>query len=260
MKIFLLICVLLAIWAFVIEPRFVVVKRYKLSNPDLAGCRFVLFGDIHIAPWQKKRLSRIVRRINSLKADVVLSTGDFVSGYLPHKTLPIEEIGAELSAINSTYGKFTVLGNHDWWQNGAQIREALNKNGIKVLENSSVKLDINSNTLTIAGVEDLQTRIPNPSKALRGAVGTTILLTHNPDVFFDMKENVYLTLAGHNHGGQVRLPFLGALIVPSKFGRKYACGKFKHGENTLIVTKGLGNSILNVRFCCLPEIVLIEFV
>ena len=118
---------------------------------------------------------------------------------------------------------------------------------------------IGNKTVTIAGVEDLQTRIPNPEKALRGATRTAVLLTHNPDTFFDVKQDVFLTLAGHNHGGQVQLPFYGALIVPAKSGTKYSNGIFKENNNTLIVTKGLGNSIMNVRFCCPPEIVVIEF-
>ena len=204
-------------------------------------------------------MSNIVKKINKLAPDIILSAGDFVSGYLPSKTLPIEEIGAELKNLKSTHGTFVVLGNHDWWQGGAHIRNTLKENNIYVLENSSKTLDINGNKISIAGVEDLQTRIPDTSKALRKTAKTTILLTHNPDVFFDMKENVYLTLAGHNHGGQVQIPFYGAIIVPSESGRKYANGKFTLNNNTLIVTKGVGNSILNVRFCCIPEIVIIDF-
>lgn len=255
----LIIALILFVWGFFIEPNIIVLKKYKLRNKDLKGCKFVLFSDIHIAPWQKKRLQRIVKKINKLNPDMVLSTGDFVSGYLPSKTLPIEEIGQELANIKSKYGFFAVLGNHDWWQNGAHIREVLTHNNITILENNSKHIEIDNKQISIAGVEDLQTRIPNLQKALKKTARTTILLTHNPDLFFEIKDNVFLTLAGHNHGGQVQIPFFGALIVPAKSGCKYANGRFTHNNNTLIVTKGLGNSILNVRFCCPPEIVLLEF-
>lgn len=259
MKIFLLVFILLLVWGFLIEPQFIVLKKYNLKSDDLRGIKAVLISDLHIAPWQKGRLKRIVQKVIKQNPDIVFCTGDFVSGYLPHKTLPIEEIGGELSKISPKLGFYAVLGNHDWWQNGAYIREVLSKNGITILENTSKDLLICNKTVTIAGVEDLQTRIPNPEKALRGATRTAVLLTHNPDTFFDVKQDVFLTLAGHNHGGQVQLPFYGALIVPAKSGTKYSNGIFKENNNTLIVTKGLGNSIMNVRFCCPPEIVVIEF-
>jgi len=259
MKIFLLICITMLIWGFFIEPSVIVQKKYKLKNSDLKGTKIVLASDLHIAPWQRRRLKRIVRLINKQSPDIMLSCGDFVSGYVPSKSLPIEDIGLELSKIKTKYGFYAVLGNHDWWQNGAHIREILTNNGIIILENSSKTLEINGTFISIAGIEDAQTRIPDSKKALRNTAKTTILLTHNPDPFFDIEEKPFLTLAGHNHGGQVQIPFYGAIIVPAKSGTKYANGIFKHDNNNLIVTKGLGNSILNVRFCCPPEIVIIEF-
>lgn len=259
MKTFILICIILFVWAFIIEPQFIVLKKYKLNAPDLKGLKAIFISDLHIAPWQKGRLRRIVRKIQHQNPDIIFCTGDFVSGYLPHKTLPIEDISKELSKLSPKYGFYAVLGNHDWWQNGANIRENLSSNGIIVLENSYRKIDINRKTITVAGVEDLQTRIPNADKALKSTTETTILLTHNPDIYFDLNKKVFLTLAGHNHGGQVKIPFIGALIVPANSGTKYANGKFEEKNGTLIVTKGLGNSILNVRFCCPPGIIVLEF-
>ena len=109
MKIILLIGLFLFLWAFLIEPSLIVVKKYKINNPDLKGCRLVFFSDIHITPWQKGRLKRIVDKINSFAPDLVLSTGDFVSGYLPSKTLPIEQISSELKNINSKYGIYIAV-------------------------------------------------------------------------------------------------------------------------------------------------------
>ena len=85
-------------------------------------------------------------------------------------------------------------------------------------------------------------------------------MTHSPDVFVDVqKSNVKLTLAGHVHGGQVRLPFIGALIIPSKYGDKYSHGLIEEDGQKMVVTKGIGTSILPVRFNCIPEIVVINF-
>ena len=136
----------------------------------------------------------------------------------------------------------------------SRLKTALEKNGIKVLMNSNTKVE----GIYIAGVEDLQTGIPRPETALDGSESPRILLTHTPDIYYDVKENVDLILAGHVHGGQVRIPFKGALIVPSKFGTKFASGSFKETQNEMIVSKGLGTSILNVRFLTFPEIIVFE--
>ena len=78
-------------------------------------------------------------------------------------------------------------------------------------------------------------------------------------MFPQIPDNIFLTLAGHTHGGQIRLPFIGALIIPSEYGEKYAKGLIKENNKTMIVTKGIGTSILPLRFNCPPEIVVIEF-
>ena len=85
------------------------------------------------------------------------------------------------------------------------------------------------------------------------------MLTHSPDIFPKVPKEVNLTLSGHVHGGQVRLPLLGAIIVPSKYGDKYSYGLIEEDNKKMIVTSGIGTSILNVRFNCKPEIVVIEF-
>ena len=114
--------------------------------------------------------------------------------------------------------------------------------------------------LWIAGVEDLQTGNPDITKALKNTSRPRILVTHSPDIYYDVKENVDLILAGHTHGGQVYIPLLGAPSVPSKYGSKFAERIINETQNTMIITKGIGTSILPVRFCAVPEIVVIEFV
>lgn len=111
----------------------------------------------------------------------------------------------------------------------------------------------------IAGVEDKATRTPKIYNALENTKNPVILLTHSPDVFQKVPSGVNLTLSGHVHGGQARLPILGTLIVPSDYGDKYSLGLIEEKGKKMIVTKGIGNSILNVRFNCVPEIVVIEF-
>ena len=105
----------------------------------------------------------------------------------------------------------------------------------------------------------MMTAFPNVEDALQGANSPIILLTHNPDIFPEVPNRVNLTLAGHTHGGQVRLPIIGPLFTASNYGNKYAIGMVEENGKKLIITRGIGVSILPVRFNCLPEINVIEF-
>lgn len=249
-KYIILIFIFLFIWSFYIEPNLITIKYYKSKNLD--GKRIVFISDLHIAKKDKHRLKRIVKKINKINPDLVLIGGDYIKGHTGDDTLPIEEQSIELIKINAP--KITVLGNHDGWYDKYRIKNALEKIGITVLHNTNTKIG----NLYIAGVEDLQTGNPNIEVALENTYSPRILLTHNPDIYYDVKENVELILAGHVHGGQVRIPFIGALICPSRYGTKFASGNFNETQNRMIVTRGLGTSILTVRFFDIPEIVVIE--
>lgn len=268
MKFFILISTLLAVWAFLVEPNLLIVNNIDMNIKNLKGLKVVFMGDFHIKPYQKRRLIRIVNEINKQHPDLILCAGDFVSGHKPKQSLPIEDIAKELSILKPKYGFYAVLGNHDWWQGGDNITNVLRKNGIIVLGNENRVIDINNKKLYIAGAEDITTRSIDLAKSLENVSSPTILLTHSPDIFpfitkktnFDLTKNVDLTLAGHLHGGQVSIPFIGPLIIPSSYGSKYAKGLIKENGKLMFVTQGIGTSILNVRFNCVPEIVVINFV
>ena len=235
------------------------VTHYEINDKDLSGIKIVFVGDFHIKPNQKIRLKKVVNLINRQNPDLVLSIGDFVSGHKENMTMPIEDIANQLKNIKPKYGFYTVLGNHDWWQGGEHIKEILNKNGIIVLENSNSNLIINGKNIYISGIDDMTTREIDISTALENTKNPVILLSHNPDIYPYVPDNVNLTLAGHTHGGQVRFPIIGALIVPSCYGDRYSQGLIIENNKKMIVTKGIGNSILPIRFNCVPEIVVIDF-
>ena len=179
--------------------------------------------------------------------------GDYVSGHKKGQSLPIDKIALELTNLNSKYGTFAVVGNHDGWQGKEEVISELEKNNINVLFNNNICLE----KFCIAGVDDPQTGTADVEKALAGIQKPVILLTHTPDIMPKIPETVNLTLAGHLHGGQIRLN--GAIIVPSAYGKKYANGFLLDHNRKIYTTKGLGTSILPIRFNCLPEIVVIEF-
>lgn len=261
MKKVLLIFILITlfIYSFFIEPDKLNVKHYKINDEALKGIKILFVSDFHIKPNQEKRLNKVVNIINAQQPDIILSGGDFVYGHNEKMTMPISDIVEQLKNVKTKYGFYTVLGNHDWWVNGENITEVLTANGIKVLANNNLRINLKGRNIYIAGVEDKTTRTPDIYKALNGTENPVILLSHSPDVFPKVPEKVNLTLAGHLHGGQVRLPLLGAIIVPSSYGNKYSQGLIEENGKKMLVTKGIGNSILPVRFNCTPEIVVIEF-
>ena len=250
MYIFAGILLILFIWGFFIEPNLLTVKRYKADN--LSGKRVVFVSDFHIGKHDISRLRKIIKKINELKPDIVLSGGDYIKGHSGRFSMPIEKIADELEQIKAPV--ITVLGNHDINYDKYSVKNALERKGIIVLDNTCTKID----GVCVAGIGDKRFTPAQITLALENAEGASILLSHTPDIYYDVKEDVNLILAGHVHGGQVRVPFLGALICPSKYGTKFSCGDFKETQNRMIVTKGLGTSLLTVRFCDIPEIVVIE--
>lgn len=249
-KYFLITIALLIVWSFFIEPNLLIIKNYTVK--ELGKKKIVFVSDFHISKNDKTRLQKIVNTINELEPDLVLSGGDFIKGHAGKNTMPIEEQARELKRIKAPI--FTVLGNHDGRYNKELVRNVLKENGITVLENSNVKFE----ELSIAGVEDIQTGFPDVELALIGTEHPKILLSHNPDIYYDVHENVDLILAGHLHGGQIYLPLIGALSVPSKYGNKFVRGMIQENKNKMLVTNGLGTSILPIRFGSIPEIVVIN--
>ncbi len=250
LKIFILFISILFIWSFIIEPNIIVIKKYKIKN--LGINKIVFVSDFHISKTEKRRLKKIIKLINKQNPDLVLSGGDFIKGHTGKHTMPIEEQAEEFQKINAPF--ITVLGNHDGWFDKYRVQKALENKNIIVLNNSNIKIK----NIYIAGVEDFQTGYPDVDSALKDTKLPRILISHNPDIYYDVKKEVNLILSGHVHGGQVKIPFYGAVTVPSIYGTKFTEGIINDGKNKMIITKGLGTSILPVRFCSVPEIVVLE--
>lgn len=256
----------LATWALLFEPARLVVRRVDLGVPhwrdEHAGLTVALLSDLHVGSphWQLEDLRELVRKTNALHPDLVLLAGDYVIDgvKLGTRTAP-EPIAHELAELRAPHGVIAVLGNHDWWNDGIRMQRALEANGIVVLENEVRRVERNGKAFYVAGVADLATREPRVGATL-DAVPTgepVIVLTHEPDIFPNVDERASLTLAGHTHGGQVRLPFFGRLVVPSDFGERFAAGHVVEEGRHLFVTTGVGTSILPVRFGVPPEIALL---
>ena len=254
--------------AVCVEPARLLVRDARVRLPGwpvaLAGLRVAVLSDLHAgAPHLGARKRReIVERTNASRPDLVVLLGDYVvGGEAGARFVEPEVLARELGGLRAPLGVFAVLGNHDWWYDGPRVRRALEAAGLHVLENEAIALarEDRGARFWVAGLGDLWTRPSDPAAALRSVPPgePVLLLAHNPDVFPTVPVRVTLTLAGHTHGGQVKLPALGTPIVPSRYGRRYAAGLVVEDGKRLFVTPGLGTSILPVRFGVPPEISLL---
>lgn len=257
---FLLLIPVLFLWSLLIEPNILIVKKYRIENEKLRGIRAVFAGDFHFRPYQGNRLNYTVKKINAQNADIILFIGDYVNRHSIDTSYPMTEIAKKLAEIKPSKKIFTVLGNHDCYQDKKKIKKELVNAGVEVLENSTRYVRVKDRLISVSGIEDLTTGFPNVEKTLRLSISPTILLTHQPDIFYKIPQKVDLILAGHTHGGQVRIPFFGPVFVPSVYGTRFAYGLIKEEGKKMIVTNGIGTSILPIRFNCFPEIVVIDFI
>lgn len=252
----------LGLWALWLEPASLIVSEERISLPWPAhqSLRVAILTDLHVgSPFNGiEKLRGVVDRTNAARPDIICILGDLViQGVIGGHFVPPEEIADELKRLRAPAGVLAVLGNHDGWFNHDRVQAALERSGIRVLEETAAKLETTAGPVWVAGISDLWTGRHDIAAALSHVEDDgvpVVLLTHNPDVFPVVPERVDLTLAGHTHGGQVRLPFVGSPIVPSRFGQRFAAGNVVEGGRHLFVATGVGTSILPVRFRVPPAV------
>lgn len=263
----LLAAVLLGGYAFWIEPQRLVVHEESLDVPhwphELRGVRLALLSDLHVGSpyWGLSSLERLVERVNQEQPEMVLLAGDYMVNRMTFgQRVDPESIAAALARLEAPLGVVAVLGNHDWWSGGHRVRRAFESQGIIVLENESHAVQRGDQRFFVVGLADQLTRRMRLDKALEGvAEGAPFLvLAHEPDVFVRVPERASLTLAGHTHGGQVRLPLIGRPVIPSKYGQRFAAGHIEEEGRHLFVTTGVGTSVFPVRFGVAPEIAILN--
>jgi predicted MPP superfamily phosphohydrolase len=258
-----------------IEPLSLRVTRYGLNPPGWpAGRRLSLtvIADLHAGGPNMglARVRQVVDVANAQNSDLIVLLGDFVATHrFVTEVVPNAVWSAELARLRAPLGVYTILGNHDWWHGLAGVRGALASAGIPVLENDAVKLGRAGEKFWLAGLGD-QLAYPLGRGRFRGVddlPGTlarltdddpAILLVHEPDIFPTVPDRFALTLAGHTHGGQVRVPFLWPHWVPSNYGARFAYGHIVERDRHMIVSGGLGTSSAPIRLGVPPEILRID--
>ncbi len=234
--------------------------------PDaFAGMKVVQISDIHFEEYTEAVfLEAIVRKINTLRPDLVLITGDFVSSKpLPQSmTIRLGHHCAEILSRIECPQRYGILGNHDVLVSKPAITGMLLEQGIPVLSNSHVPLERGSARIWLAGIKDALQDHPDLLTALPGKRNKTteplLLMAHEPD-FADhaVGHDIDLVLSGHTHGGQILLPLLPPLMLPD-LGKRYVHGFFRFADGMqLYVNRGIGAVNLPFRFRCPPEITVI---
>lgn len=271
-----------------VEPMWMTrVKTYRFRPPNWSkapNLRVALLADIHACrPWMPpERIRAIVDQTNALQPDIALLLGDYVQGTnLVRDHVPASEWGPELGRLVAPLGVHAVLGNHDWWEDGVAQRtgggtpiagQALQDAGVSLYQNRAARLEKDGKGFWLAGTDSMLALSPSKSSGRRrfGSLAdirrtlsqvdgdeAVIMMSHEPEIFARMPQRVSLTLSGHLHGGQVNI--LGWMPgIGSNHSRRYAYGHIVEDSRHLIVSGGLGMSVLPVRFGAPPEIVMLE--
>ncbi len=233
-------------------------RRYEIRNEKWQFDRFrvVLMSDLHVNDlFPISYYKAALRRAVAAEPDVIFMAGDFVS---EHHWIPL--LPGILAKMKAKCGTFAVLGNHDHWVGGDDVARTLRECGLILLSGETAKVPISSDHNAIIcgydapwGCKDY--RLPQKTNG-----DLLLALTHTPDNIYDLSEaGADAVFAGHFHGGQGRLPFIGPLVIPSKYGRRFCHGHFKLDDTHLFVTSGLGASSPPLRVYCKPEIITVDF-
>jgi predicted MPP superfamily phosphohydrolase len=250
---------MLAVYAADIEPHWPELVRLELPLTRLPrrldGLSLVQMSDLHAGyAAGPARVRSYVDMVNALKPDIVAITGDmFHSG-----AVSAWMCAAELSRLRAPLGVYVVMGNHERHVPPEVGETPFRRAGLTVLVNAAHRIQVDDDALWIVGVDDALMRRSDLRQALRNVPETAckILLAHEPDLADRAAQYpIDLQLSGHTHGGQIRVPGLGALLLPV-MGRKYPMGLYRVDGMWVYTNRGLGVNRPAVRFNCRPEITL----
>lgn len=254
------------------ENNNIVITKYTYKNEQIPSqfknLKILQISDLHNAQFGKNQ-NTIIRKIKKCQPDMIFITGDIIDAnrYDLQKAITLVK---QVVDIAPTY---YVSGNHEAWSNHYnEVKAALLEEKVVVLDNDSIDIKRGKDSITLIGLKDpaflhsdyfFGTDYSAWENYLKSQVKDNkfeILLSHRPELMdIYKKHNVDLVFSGHVHGGQFRLPFMGGVVGPDQgFFPKYDAGEFVEENTTMILSRGLGNSIIPLRIFNRPELVLVE--
>ncbi|MFY9218309.1 MAG: metallophosphoesterase [Tepidanaerobacteraceae bacterium] len=234
---------------------------------EFNGYRIVHISDLHNKQFGKNQ-ERLLKRIRAVSPDIIVITGDLID----RRKYDLETAMLFINGAIKIAPLYYVSGNHEAWSGDyANISERLRSSGVQILDDTKAtmirgkgKIDIlglsDPDFLTYSYLEGTNTsKLREHLERLSDDAVFQILLCHRPELFeIYARENIDLIFSGHAHGGQVRIPFVGAIVAPDQgFFPKYSSGAYTQNQSTMIVSRGLGNSIIPIRIFNRPEIVVV---
>jgi predicted MPP superfamily phosphohydrolase len=251
-------CLAALLYAAAVEPFWIETTRHTVTLPVGAPLRIVLLSDLHVQA-RGRRERRVLEIVREQRPDVILVAGDDVAtrGGTPLSPDEATAVRGVLSDLRAPLGVFAVLGNWEHWRWLAH-GSALEGLGVRWLVDDAAEIRPG---LWLVGLDDACASRPDVAAAFRRVPPSALALTlmHSPAPFAQVAARSPLALAGHTHGGQIRLPFLPPLWRPPGSG-DYVAGWYRRGASRLYVTRGIGTSILPLRFLCRPEVAVIDVV
>ena len=251
-----------------IDVRSVVYNAKNLPK-ELDGFKIIFISDVQADRYTDgKRLQKFIDKVNESKPDLVLIAGDVITSTPNY----IETAAKYIGEIKSKYGVYSCVGDHDNWayrnntsRSLSEVIEALKENNVEMIDNEEKAIKINGADISIAFITNTYVKKINEAK-FDSVVGKNlsgdlkILLVHQPSNFLVQKAKQYnfnLLFAGHTHGGQVTFLFPFKNLSPTLFETKYVRGDFHFGNLLMVVTRGLGMSLVPLRYNSTPEVTVI---
>ena len=269
---FAVISIALIIWTLwgntALEVNEIAVTNDRIP-PAFSGFRIAQVSDLHNAEFGEGN-AELLQMLSECGPDIIVITGDLVDSNRTDIDVALAFAGGAVKIAPTYY----VTGNHEVAISQYDVlKSGLETAGVIVLEDEAISLEYNGESIALIGLSDPNATIKGDmfgevpamvSTKLRnlmdGDSGYTVLLSHRPELFETyVSSGVDLVLSGHAHGGQFRLPFVGGLIAPNQgLFPKYDAGLYTGGETNMVVSRGIGNSIIPIRFHNRPEIVVVE--
>ena len=236
------------------------IERVQLPIPGLPpafeGFTIAQLTDIHLLPYTRPEFIReVAAAANALNPDLILLTGDYVW----HDPGAMDELAPILAGLDAREGVYGILGNHDYWLDVEAVKEGFRQARTPLLINQHITLARAEQKLVLAGLDDGWAGQPDLAATLDGAPADApiLLMLHEPDLadVYAPQAPFALQMAGHSHGGQVRIPGRGPMVLPY-LGRKYDMGLYQVGAMWLYTNRGLGEISVPLRINCPPELTL----
>lgn len=266
---YLLLGLVLLTCFFYFQNNSIVTTPYNFSSDKVPqnfnGYKIVQLSDLHSKSFENNH-SELVKKV---KPDLIVFTGDLIDSdrYNEKTSLTLMEKLVQIAPV------YYVTGNHEWWSGKFNsLEDKLKDTGVHVMRNTVEEITIGKDEIQIIGIDDpakvnesyveraiTEEDIKNAIKGLEEGGNFKILLSHRPELFSLYTQYEFdVVFSGHAHGGQVRIPFVGGLVAPNQgLFPEYSSGMHDVDKTTMIVNRGLGNSIIPLRIFNRPEIVVV---